>query len=164
MNFRTVTDSKAKGCNAVKLKKPPLFINERPNSETSQSYGALRVFTLSVPAFLLLVFMCPPGFARNINWEGLNLSPQQESQIHQLEDSWEKTHEQVSVQIERDTAELRAILPTGDIQRIRLLQNRITSNKMYLMNQSMDTFLKKRDALTPTQRTELQKMMPGKGN
>jgi hypothetical protein len=28
------------------------------------------------------------------------------------------------------------------------------------MNQSMDTFLKKREALTPTQRQQLQKILP----
>ncbi|HEY9745137.1 MAG TPA: hypothetical protein V6C99_02850, partial [Oculatellaceae cyanobacterium] len=59
-------------------------------------------------------------------------------------------------------AELRAILPTGDTQRIRQLQNRITANKMFLMNQSIDTFLRKRETLTPAQRMQLQKMLPAK--
>lgn len=111
----------------------------------------------------LALLACPGlAYAGNLDWSSLNLSPQQESQIERLEESWEKTHAEVGLQIQRDSAELRAILPTGDTQRIRQLQNRITSNKMLLMNQSMDTFLKKRDALTPAQRLQLQKMLPAK--
>jgi Spy/CpxP family protein refolding chaperone len=116
---------------------------------------------LSAMMFLALPSEC---LAREVNWSGLNLSPQQENQINQLEGNWEKTHEEVSVQIDRDMAELRQILPTGDTQRIRQLQSRITQNKMYLLNQSMDTFLRKRDTLTPVQRQQLQKMMPAKSN
>jgi Spy/CpxP family protein refolding chaperone len=115
----------------------------------------LLTFTfLAVPTF---------GLARDIQWESLNLTPQQESQIHQLENNWEKTHQTVSAQIEKDMEELKTLLPTGDTQRIRQLQTRITANKMYLMNESMDTFLKKRDMLTPGQRSQLQKMIPAKG-
>jgi Spy/CpxP family protein refolding chaperone len=122
-------------------------------------------FVFSSTAFVsaLLAFSCPlPALARDINWSSLNLTPQQESQIERLEESWEKTHAEVGAQIERDAAELRAILPTGDTQRIRQLQNRITANKMFLMNQSIDTFLRKRETLTPAQRMQLQKMLPAK--
>ena len=80
--------------------------------------------------------------------------------MQRLEGNWQKTHQEVSSQIERDMAEMKDILPTGDTQRIRQLQARIANNKLYLMNESMDTFLKKRDMLTPGQRTQLQKMMP----
>jgi hypothetical protein len=111
----------------------------------------------------LMILVCPTiACAKDIDWESLNLTPQQESQIGRLESSWEKTHAEIGAQIERDSAELRALLPMGDPQRIRQLQNRITSNKMFLMNQSMDTFLKKRDTLTPAQRLQLQKMLPAK--
>lgn len=111
----------------------------------------------------LMILVCPGiACARGIDWESLNLSPQQESQIGRLESSWEKTHAEIGAQIERDSAELRSLLPTGDIQRIRHLQARITTNKMYLMNQSMETFLKKRDTLTPAQRLQLQKILPAR--
>jgi Spy/CpxP family protein refolding chaperone len=109
---------------------------------------------ISIPAI--------PALARDLNWDSLNLSPQQENQINRLENNWEKTHQEVNAQIEKDMAELKTLLPTGDTQRIRQLQTRITTNKMYLMNESMDTFLKKRDMLTPVQRSQLQKMMPGR--
>ena len=98
--------------------------------------------------------------ARQIDWGNLNLSPQQEVQMDRLENNWQKTHQEVNNQIEKDTAEMKDLLPTGDSQRIRQLQNRISTNKMYLMNESTDTFLKKRDMLTPAQRSQLQKMMP----
>ena len=111
----------------------------------------------------LIILACPAlACARDVDWDSLNLTPQQETQIDRLEDSWERTHSEVGSQIERDSAELRSILPTGDTQRIRQLQNRISTNKMLLMNQSMDTFLKKRDMLTPGQRQQLQKMIPVK--
>jgi len=100
--------------------------------------------------------------ARPINWETLNLSPQQEVQMQRLENNWQKKHQEVNSQIERDTLEMKELLPTGDTQRIRQLQSRISTNRMYLMNESMDTFLKKRDMLTPGQRTQLMKMMPSK--
>lgn len=116
----------------------------------------------SLLSAMMIMIVAPDGMARDLDWGSLNLTPQQENQINRLEDNWEKTHEEVNVQIERDTAELRKILPTGDTARIRMLQNRITTNKMYLMNASMDTFLQKRDALTPGQRQMLQKMMPAR--
>lgn len=123
------------------------------------------LFRLESTSFVsaLIILACPAlACAKDVDWDSLNLSPQQETQIDRLEDSWERTHSEVGNQIERDSAELRAILPTGDTQRIRQLQNRISTNKMLLMNQSMDTFLKKRDMLTPGQRMQLQKMLPAK--
>jgi len=113
---------------------------------------------------VLIISAAVPALARDINWNSLNLTPQQETQMERLEDNWEKTHHEVNAQIERDMAELKTLLPTGDSQRIRQLQGRIMTNKMYLMNESMDTFLKKRDMLTPVQRTQLQKIMPAKAN
>jgi Spy/CpxP family protein refolding chaperone len=114
--------------------------------------------------FSLLMICGSTGLseARQIDWGTLNLTPQQETQMEHLENNWQKTHQEVNSQIEKDMAEMKDILPTGDTQRIRLLQTRISTNKMYLMNESMDTFLKKRDMLSPSQRAQLQKMIPCK--
>lgn len=101
-----------------------------------------------------------PAFAGEIRWDSLNLTPQQESQMDNLENDWHKVHQEVSAQIERDTAELRTILPTGDSQKIRQLQTRIMNNRTYLMKESMDTFLRKREMLSPAQRAQLQQMLP----
>jgi Spy/CpxP family protein refolding chaperone len=98
--------------------------------------------------------------AGEINWQILNLTPQQSTQMQTLEDGWHKVHQNLSAQIQRDMAELKTILPTGDSQKIRELQTRIMTNKTYLMNESMDTFLKKREMLSPEQRSQLQKMLP----
>ena len=119
--------------------------------------GSISLFTL-----FLLCNVSSISEAHHIDWDTLNLSPQQESQMQHLESNWEKTHQEVNGQIEKDMAEMKEILPTGNTQRIRQLQTRISNNKMYLMNESMDTFLKKRDMLTPSQRAQLQKMMPCK--
>lgn len=105
-----------------------------------------------------------PALAGEIKWDSLNLTPQQESQMDNLENDWHKVHQEVSAQIERDTAELRTILPTGDSQKIRQLQTRIMNNRTYLMNESMDTFLRKREMLSPAQRAQLQQMLPCKSN
>lgn len=114
--------------------------------------------------FLLLAMaiIAPPSasLAGDLDWSSLNLTPQQEVQIQRLESAWAKNHAEVVAQIMRDTAELRSLLPTGEAQRIRELQGRITTNKMYLMNESMNTFLQKREMLTPPQRAQLQKIIP----
>jgi Spy/CpxP family protein refolding chaperone len=119
-----------------------------------------RVYLSLGAAFLagcLLSFLAHAG---EINWEYLNLTPQQQTQMQQLESDWHKIHQNVGGQLEKDMAELKTILPTGDSQKIRELQTRIMTNKTYLMNESMDTFLKKREMLSPTQRAQLQKMLP----
>ena len=107
-----------------------------------------------------LVVTCQTAFAGDIKWDSLNLTPQQEDQMDDLESNWHKVHRAVSAQIERDTAELKTILPTGDSQKIRQLQTRTMNNRTYLMNESMDTFLRKREMLTPAQRAQLQQMLP----
>ena len=121
-----------------------------------------RMSLLSTLSAMGLVVFSGWALAKNIDWESLNLTPQQEIQVSHLEEAWKKVHAEIGAQIEHDTAQLRAILPTGNTQQIRELQNRITTNKIYLMNQSMETFLKKRDTLTPIQRAQLQKMLPAK--
>lgn len=105
-------------------------------------------------------FLFSMAHAGEINWQTLNLTPQQSTQMQTLEEGWHKIHRNLSAQIQRDMAELKAILPTGDSQKIRELQTRIMTNKTYLMNESMDTFLKKREMLSPEQRSQLQKMLP----
>lgn len=129
------------------------------NASFSSSVSCLRLGH-SILASLVLLSIPASALARDLNWDSLNLSPHQETQINRLENNWEKTHQEVNAQIAKDMAEMKTLLPTGDTQRIRQLQTRITTNKMYLMNESMDTFLKKRDMLTPVQRSQLQKMMP----
>ena len=127
------------------------------------SHFGMPVFRQSVRCVcFVMVLLSGPVPAREVDWNRLHLTPEQESRIHQLEDSWEKTHSDVASRIEQDASELRAILPTGDAQRIRQLQNRITANKMFLMNQSMDIFLQKRNTLTPEQRLQLRKMLPAR--
>lgn len=129
------------------------------NASFSSSAFSLRLGR-SILYSLVLLTIPASALARDLNWDSLNLSPHQETQINRLENNWEKTHQEVNAQIAKDMAEMKTLLPTGDTQRIRQLQTRITTNKMYLMNESMDTFLKKRDTLTPVQRSQLQKMMP----
>jgi len=122
--------------------------------------GLMRSRFLFLLSGLLIIAPTVWSESRSIDWTTLNLNPSQESQIEQLETGWKKTHQEVSGQIDKDQTEMKKILPSGDTQRIRLLQNRISTNKMYLMNESMDTFLKKRELLTPTQRNQLQKLLP----
>jgi len=81
-------------------------------------------------------------------------------QIEQLEAAWQQIHAQGQAQLDRHISELRALLPTGDTGKILQLQTRINHEKNYLLNQSMDIFLKKRAVLTPAQRLQLQRMIP----
>ncbi len=116
---------------------------------------------LSLSVGTLFLLAVPVGAkAADIDWQGLNLTPQQSVQMDNLEGDWQKVHHEVMGQISRDMAELKTILPTGDSQRIRALQSRIMTNRTYLMKESMDTFLKKREMLSPGQRAQLQRMLP----
>ena len=155
-----------------------LLFLRRPLRCLKSASSTLHISTLNIPSLpiseclffgkasavsvFVMVLLSGPVPAREVDWNRLHLTPEQESRIHQLEDSWEKTHSDVASRIEQDASELRAILPTGDAQRIRQLQNRITANKMFLMNQSMDIFLQKRNTLTPEQRLQLRKMLPAR--
>ncbi len=116
-----------------------------------------QAFTGILVGFCLLTGTAMAA-AKGIDWESLNLTQQQDSQLTSLEQSWGKKHNEVTAQIQSDTQELQKMLPNGDPQKIRVIQNRISTNKMYLMNESVDVFLKKRDLLTPPQRVQLQKM------
>ncbi|WP_303673490.1 Spy/CpxP family protein refolding chaperone [Vampirovibrio chlorellavorus] len=124
-----------------------------PAQKRNQAGMVLRTALLAASLFSM-------AHAGEINWQVLNLTPQQSTQMQTLEDGWHKVHQNLSTQIQRDMAELKTILPTGDSQKIRELQTRIMTNKTYLMNESMDTFLKKREMLSPEQRSQLQKMLP----
>jgi Spy/CpxP family protein refolding chaperone len=142
----------------VNLKVFPLSTVNNPALPSPNRLGA----SILLISFMILLTPAQSVLAKDINWDSLNLTPQQETQMQNLETNWEKTHQEVSSQIDKDMQELKTLLPTGDTQRIRQLQTRISNNKMYLMNESMDTFLRKRDMLTPMQRTQLQKMLPCK--
>lgn len=150
--------TKIKGCETVNLKVVSTLIR------TFLALPAIRPAGVLAVTVALVFSAVPYAIARDVNWGSLNLTPHQESQINRLENDWEKTHEEVNSRIEKDMGELKTALPSGDRQRIRQIQSRIMSNKMYLMNQSMDTFLKKQETLTPAQRMQLQKMLPCKGN
>lgn len=124
-----------------------------------QFFNLRWVFELVLVALAFLAIN-PIAQAKEVRWSSLHLTSQQEIRINRLEDRWQETHTEVSAQIDRDRNELRSLLPSGDTQRIRAIQNRIISNKMYLMNESMNIFLQKRDLLSPDQRAQLQKMIP----
>lgn len=98
------------------------------------------------------------GMAMAVNWNELNLSPQQSSQIHALEMNWERTHQRITREIEQDQASIKRLLPSGNRTKIQDLQRRIMKNKMYLMNQSTETFMKKREQLNPDQQSRLKRM------
>lgn len=128
-------------------------LKDRFSISTLRQISSL-MFTLAFVSF-------PIAYAGQIKWEELNLTPQQANHIERLETDWEKERAVVTDQIARDKAELKALLPNGDRERIKFLQRRITHNEMYLMNASLETFLEKRDVLEPDQRSKLQRMMPG---
>lgn len=145
----------AKGCEIVNslVLLGSLFGKRSQLVQFGQKFGLLMLGCL-------MAMGISDALAGEIKWDTLNLTPQQETQMDDLESSWQKVHHDVSVQIERDTAELKTILPTGDSKKIRELQTRIMNNRTYLMNESMDTFLRKREMLSPAQRSQLQQMLP----
>ncbi|MEB3286157.1 MAG: hypothetical protein VKJ04_01500 [Vampirovibrionales bacterium] len=104
-----------------------------------------------------------PAFASHpdVDWGGLNLSSQQSQQINQVEAQWKVTAGQIIPQIKQDKSELLRLLnsPNGDQRRIMELQGRINSNKSRLHNAAMQSYLKKKEYLSPDQQQQLQRMI-----
>ncbi|MGE0200231.1 MAG: Spy/CpxP family protein refolding chaperone [Candidatus Melainabacteria bacterium] len=94
----------------------------------------------------------------NVDWVSLNLNSDQSTQINQLEGEWKRLCGQLLPQVERDKADLMRELssPNPDQGKIQELQRRIQANKSKLQEAAMTTFLKKKQQLTPDQRSRLQ--------
>jgi hypothetical protein len=121
------------------------------------------VFVLRFVVMILTVWVTQfklNANATDVNWKELNLSPQQSSQINSLELNWEKNHQRLTHEIHQDQTAIKQLLLTGDREKIQTLQRRIMKNKMDLMNQSTETFMKKREQLNPDQQLRLQKILP----
>ena len=99
--------------------------------------------------------------AKKVNWESLNLSPDQTKNINQYEYEWENTYTQVAPEIDHDKQDLMRELgaPNPDHGRVMQLQNRISQNKQRLQNTSMSVYLKKKQQLNDDQKDKLKRMM-----
>ncbi|MEM0951670.1 MAG: Spy/CpxP family protein refolding chaperone [Cyanobacteria bacterium P01_H01_bin.74] len=124
-------------------------------------YGNAYFFAIRMILILfVLIAVVQPHAALAMDWQKLDLSPQQQTQINTLEANWKRTHHQLQGEINRDQAAVKRLLPSGKKPEIQELQKRIMKNKMRLMNESTNTFMKKRDTLSPTQQQKLKQMMP----
>ena len=92
-----------KRCNIVNFKVFTQQLRE-PRATMKLRQGSISLFTL-----FLLCNVSSISEAHHIDWDTLNLSPQQESQMQHLESNWEKTHQEVNGQIEKDMAEMKEI-------------------------------------------------------
>lgn len=102
-----------------------------------------------------------PVFAQNtgcrINWQAMDLSPEQQSQLHQIDNQWQQTYNRLSPQVRQDTQALRQQLnsPTPNEATVMQLQSRIHSNEETLRQEATKAYLQKNRLLNPAQREEM---------
>lgn len=123
----------------------------------------MAVIALMIPAGLLSLSALAQPVAQQVNvrWDALNLSTDQSTHMHDIEDQWQNTASNLIPQINQDKDELMKLLNSsnGDSARVLELQNRIAENKGKLQKAAMQAFLKKREELDANQRQMLQLQM-----
>ena len=110
---------------------------------------------------LLLFCSCPSLANTGVNWNLLNLSDWQKTEINNLNSSWQKTSMNLSKQIIYDQNILKTFLsnPLSSDQDIIKLQNKILLNQNKLSIKAMENFLQKRSLLNALQRQRLHKIL-----
>lgn len=118
---------------------------------------------LVVGAIVASVAVAHPGHGQHgdVNWQALQLTPQQNNAMQQLDRQWEGTYQRLHPQIEHDQAQLRQLMeaPNASPQRVMQVQNRLQRNRHQLHQSATRIFMKKKHRLTPPQRKELSRMM-----
>ncbi len=99
--------------------------------------------------------------ARMVDWQQLDLSPNQDREIQKLDTEWRGMYSQLNPQIQQDRNRLRKMLgePQPDEARIMELQSRIQRNEDRLRREATKIFLHKKNQLSPGQKQRLHKMM-----
>lgn len=97
----------------------------------------------------------------HINWGDLQLSPNQDQQIKQLDAQWNQEYMQVQPSIVEDQKKLSRLLadPRSDPLEIMALQQSIARRKEHLRASATATYLRKRQILDEGQRQALEGMI-----
>ena len=120
-----------------------------------------RCFVISGCILTLLTAFITTGWADNVPWQALDLSPQQVQSMQQLDSQWQGTYSQLQPQIEQDQSTLKRLInsPTADSEQVMHIQSRLQRNRDALHQSATRIFMEKKERLTPEQRQRLHKMM-----
>lgn len=109
------------------------------------------------------LLMEDPAQARpvRLDWSVLELSPSQKQVFVEAEKDWRQTFETLQPELMRANGQLRYLMaqPTPNEPEIRQVQRRVNELEAQLRDKATETFLKKKRALTPTQRARLMDMI-----
>lgn len=96
-----------------------------------------------------------------VNWQRLQLSPQQSQTIQSLEGQWNQEYMQIQPAIIEDQRKLSRLLsdPKSDPLEIMSLQQAIARKHEQLRATATTSYLKKRQVLTESQQHSLEDMM-----
>lgn len=103
----------------------------------------------------------PMGKRSPIQWQQLQLKPQQKQAIQSLDKEWQETYSNIQPKIEMDRSKLRQMLskPAPDENQVMEIQHRLQKNSDSLHAEATRIFMKKKQQLTPQQRQQLNHMM-----
>jgi Spy/CpxP family protein refolding chaperone len=104
-----------------------------------------------------------PAFAEytQVNWETLDLNPQQRATLYSLDRQWRISVAEVAPKIAAKEHRLKQMMNACNANEddILHLQQEIHEDKMHLKMQATQIFLDKRRVLTPEQNAHLLQMM-----
>ncbi|MFN8614810.1 MAG: Spy/CpxP family protein refolding chaperone [Vampirovibrionales bacterium] len=127
--------------------------------------GMVRMVRSGLAAVFMALLSYSVAWSDSTNapWHTLNLTPQQETRIQELDTQWQATYTQLQPQIEQDQATLRKLIqsPNSDANQVMHVQTRLQRNRDALHQSATRIFMEKKERLTPEQRQRLHRMMGG---
>lgn len=121
-----------------------------------------RFKAIFIVAFFLCTSDCLAGEKAYpvINWEVMGLTQAQKTKMLELDQKWQRVHNNLSLRIINNKQKLRVLLlsPYTTDAEIRELQGLILKDKKMLKYQSMEIFLEKRSILSPEQKKSLSEI------
>jgi hypothetical protein len=113
----------------------------------------------------LMLSLGAQAYARHeyneVNWDSLNLSNQQRSNLNSLDAQWHNTVTEVAPRIQGNEKKLKLLMNSSkaDESQIIRLQEQIHEDKTRLKVQATQIFLDKRKCLNREQQDKLRKMI-----
>lgn len=96
-----------------------------------------------------------------VDWSKLNLSPQQNQQVQQLESQWQQDYSQIKPSIAEEQRKLQRLLESHNADPVELMavQQSLTRKKDQLNQAATANYLRKRQVLNENQQHQLEQMI-----
>lgn len=121
-------------------------------------FASMMLSALLLPGLALADF---PAQRSPIQWQQLQLNPNQQQAIESLDKEWQDKYQDMHPKIEMDRSKLRQMLntPNADEAQVMEVQHRLQQNHDALHAEATRIFMRKKQQLTPQQRQQLNHMM-----